>query len=326
MLCPESGVMRINFVFEVNYAVFSVFASLLLTEVVGSVFLLFFWKKAKSNVLDYAIPIWEVTGTFGAFWVVTSYFAYPSLLIPAVAIFAPLLVVFLILFVARNASIVFGEFIMKRGWLDEEKLYKAYAVSTLLLGLVVLVLLSSLVSGAGVDLKAGAFALGGWAASPGSLPFVVGTLLIGLGLGPVLFSLASLRKMVLPATALGVVISCASFFLYSPALVSAWVAVPVVLTLVAALLFLSDITAGIVTNKAVFIAVLATIIFSLQFLIYPSVIGQALPVDSITTSGAMASAYVAITAVGIPLLVVMLGFYIMIVGRKDGSASLKVQR
>jgi cytochrome d ubiquinol oxidase subunit II len=307
-------------VFEINFAVFSVFVSLLITEVAGSVFLLFFYEASKSKVLDYVVPIWEVTGTFGAFWVVTSYFAYPSLLIPAANIFAGLIVVFLILFVGRNASIAFGEFITKRGWLDEKKLYRAYAVSTLLLGLVVLVLLSSLVGGAGVDLRAETFSLGGWASSPGSIPFIVGALLIFLGMGIVFFSLTAFRKVILPVTALGVVVSVASFYLYSSGLVSAWVAVPIVLTFVAVLPFLSNRTARIISNKAVFIALLSVIIFTLQFLVYPSVIGRpGVSVDSITTTGPVASAYAVITAVGTPLLAVMLAFYVMVVRRGNGA-------
>ena len=104
-----------------NFATFAIFTALLITEVMGAVLLLFFYKDTKSSVLQYVVPIWEVTGTFGAFWVVTSYFAYPTLLIPVATLFAPLLIVFLILFVARNSSIVFGEFIKKRRWLDEIK-------------------------------------------------------------------------------------------------------------------------------------------------------------------------------------------------------------
>lgn len=304
-----------------NYAVFSVFASLLLTEVAGSAFLLLFWETAKSKVLDYVIPVWEVTGTFGAFWVVTSYFAYPSLLIPVASIFAGLIVVFLILFVGRNSSIVFGEFITKRGWLDEKKLYKAYALSTLLLGVVVLVLLSSLVSGAGVDLTAGTFSLGAWAASPGSIPFVVGALLIVLGVGIAFFSLKSLRKVILPVTALGMAVSVASFYMYSSSLFSSWVLIPVILTTAAILPFLSDKTAGIVSNKAVFLALFSIIIFTLQFLVYPDVLGRpGLSVDSFTTTGPLASAYAAITAVGVPLLAVMLAFYVMVVRRSSGVA------
>ncbi len=140
-----------NIIFELYFAVFAIFASLLITEIMGSVVLLLFWKQANSKVLEYIVPIWEVTGTFAAFLVVMGDFAYPSLLVPIASIFAPLLTVFLILFVARNASLAFAEFIIKRKWLDKVKLYRIYAVSTLVLGFTVLVLLSALVSGAGVN-------------------------------------------------------------------------------------------------------------------------------------------------------------------------------
>ena len=137
-----------NGIFEVNFAAFSVFAALLITEIMGAVVLLIAWS-AREKVLDYLVPIWEVTGTFGAFWVVTGDFAYPTLLVPVASLFAPLLVVFVMLWVARSASIAFAEFITKSGWLDETKLYRAYSISTLVLGLVVLILLSSLVGGQG---------------------------------------------------------------------------------------------------------------------------------------------------------------------------------
>jgi hypothetical protein len=128
--------------------------------------------------------------------------------------------------------------------------------------------------------------------------FVVGTLLIGFGLGPVFFSLTSLRKIVAPLTVLGVVASVVSFYLYSSALVSRRVVVPVVITVLVALFFLSRKTAGVVSNEAVFIGVLSVIVFSLQFLIYPS-------------------AYLAISAVGALLLAVMVAAYITVVGRGD---------
>lgn len=290
----------------------------------GSVLLLLFWRKARSNVLEYIIPIWEVTGTFGAFWVVSGYFAYPSLLIPVASIFAPLLIVFLILFVARNTSIAFGEFIVKREWLDEAKLYKTYAVSTLVLGLTVLVLLSSLVSGAGVDLTKETFSLGAWISSPESLLFVIGALVIGFGVAPVFYSLIPMREIVLPVTASGIVLSVLSFYLYSPSLVSVWMLIPVALTLIAGVLFMSDKTASIVSNKAIFIAVLSAIIFSLQFSVYPSAVGGAISIDAVTTSGPLASAYFTITAVGGVMLAIMLGLYMSVTMRSKNPTKVEV--
>jgi len=303
----------LNGIFEVNYAAFSVFAALLITEIMGAVVLLVTWP-ARSKVLDYAIPVWEVTGTFGAFWVVTGVFAYPALLVPVASIFAPLLVVFLLLWVARSSSIAFSEFITKKGWLDDAKLFRAYAVSTIVSGLVVLVLLSSLVGGQGVDLASGSFSIISWV-TPGNVVFVIGTLALGVGLAPVFFDLASLRRLVLPMACAGVVLSVLSYWLMSPGLLTPSMAVPVFLTLLTGVLYLWPRTVRVVTNKAIFLVVLSVIIFSLQPLVYPKVIGQALEVDAVTTAGAMADAFVSITLVGGLLLALMLVLYVRIATR-----------
>jgi cytochrome bd ubiquinol oxidase subunit II len=310
-------VSNINFLFQANFAVFSVFAALLLTEIMGSIYLIFFWDKSKKEVIDYSNPIWEVTGTFGAFWLVNSYFAYPAFLVPVARIFGYLLIVFVIFFVGRNSSIAFGESFAKRKWLDKKTLYKSYAVSTVLVGSVMLIFFSALISGKGVDLSAGTFSIYSWIVSPGSLTFVFGTLILGVGLGPVFFSLKSFRKMTLPITGTGLITSVASLFLYSPRLVSAWIVIPIILTVSAALLFHSDKTTKIISNKAVFIALFSVIIFSLQFLIYPSLLGKTLSVDSFTISGAVASVYLVMTMAGGSLVIVMITIYVIISKRKN---------
>ena len=304
-----------------NYAAFSIFAALLITEIMGAVVMLVAWP-ARSKVLDYVVPIWELTGTFGALWVVTGVFAYPALLVPVASIFAPLLVVFLVLWVARSASVVFAEFITKKGWLDETKLYRAYALSTILLGLTVLVLLSSLVGGQGVNLTSGSFSLLSWTTA-GSVAFVIGTLVLGVGLAPVFFDLPPLRKLVLPLGGLGIMLSVLSYWLMSSSLITTWMAVPVLLTLAAGLLYLWPKTAKIVTNKAVFLVVLTLIIFSLQPLVYPKVIGQAISVDAVTTAGAMASAFITITYIGGLLLAVMLVLYVRVAARGPNGPDLR---
>jgi cytochrome d ubiquinol oxidase subunit II len=312
----------LNGIFELYYAVFAVFASLLITELMGAVVLLLFWKQANSKVLEYIVPIWEITGTFGALVVVMGDFAYPTLLIPIASMFAPLLTVFLILFVARNASIAFAEFLIKRKWLDRVKLFKLYALSTLFLGFTFLVLLSALISGAGVNLTEGTFSLGAWVSSSGSLLFVIGTLGIGVGVAPVFFSLNPMKKIVLPLTGAGVGLSVLAYYLYSPSFVSILMLVPVALTLLAGVLFVaSKKTAAIVSNKAIFITVLSVIIFSLQFLVYPSAIGGGINVNAVTTSGPLTPAYLIITAVGGVMLAIMLRFYINITMRSKKSAS-----
>jgi len=307
----------LNLVFEVNFAVFAVFAALLITEIMGSVLMLLFYEKTRSSVLPYIVPIWEVTGTFGAYWVVTSYFGYPALLVTVAKLFAAPLIVFLFLLVARNSSIVFGEFIIKKGWLDEKKLYQTYAVSTILMGVVVLVLLSDLVSGVGIDVTTGVFSFGAWISSAGSWVFVFGTLVLGVGLAPVFFDLGSMKSKVLPLTVLGLVISIGSYYLYSPSLISPLIGIPTVLTILAAVLFLvSAKTARIVANKAVFLTLLSIIIFSLQFLVYPAALGQSLSIDSVTIAGPIASEFMVLSAGSAVFIGALVVFYIVIAMRQ----------
>jgi cytochrome d ubiquinol oxidase subunit II len=311
----------LNWIFEVNFTAFSIFAALLITEIMGAVVLLIAWQ-AREKVLGYLVPIWEVTGTFGAFWVVTGGFAYPGLLVPVSALFAPLLIVFLILWVARSASIAFAEFITKSGWLDEAKLYKGYALSTLILGLVVLVLLSSLVGGQGVDLTSASFSMTSWI-TVGNLAFVIGTLLIGVGMAPAFFDLPPLRKAVLPLALGGVVISVLAYWLMLPALITPLIAVPSLLTLAVGVLYLWPKTTRVVANKFVFLFALSVIIFSLQSLVYPKVIGHAIPIDSVTTGGAMADAFLSITVVGGLFLAIMLAVYVRIAARGPSGPDLR---
>jgi cytochrome d ubiquinol oxidase subunit II len=296
------------------------FAALLITEIMGAVGLLIAWPS-RSKVLDYIVPIWEVTGTFGALWVVTGDFAYPGLLVPVSAIFTPLLIFFLILWVARGASIAFAEFITKRGWLDEERLFTSYAVSTLVLGLVVLVLLSALVGGQGVSLASGSFSIISWATA-GSVAFVIGTLLLAVGLAPVFFDLQALHSLVIPLSGIGVILSVLSYWLMSPGLLTLWMAVPVLLTLAVGALYVWRRTSKIVTNKAAFLAVLSVIIFSLQPLVYPKAVGQALAIDAVTTTGAMSNAFFSITLVGGLLLALMLSFYVVVATRGPSGPDL----
>ncbi len=312
-------VLTISLIFYASFLIFAVFATLLITEIMGSVLMLISWDNVKSRVLEYIVPIWEVTGTFGVFWVVVVDFSFPSILIPAAHIYAVAIMLFLILIVARNASIVFGEYIIKRGWLDEKKLYMAYSASTIALGIVVLVMLSSIISGSGVDLASGVFNIGTWLSSGGSYAFILGTLLIGVGLAPVFYGLKPLRFIALPATATGVTLSILSYYLYLPSLVSPMILVPAILTLLVPVLFSVDKAYSIVTNKLVFATVSVVILFSLNFLVYPEAFGKALPVDSVTTSGPMASAFFTITLIGGLLLAAMLVIYLFAVKRSLGG-------
>jgi len=108
----------------------------------------------------------------------------------------------------------------------------------------------------------------------------------------------------------------------SPGLLTSWMVVPVLLTLAVGALYMWPSTSKIVTNKAVFLAVLSVIIFSLQPLVYPKAIGQALSIDAVTTTGAMADAFFSMTVVGGLLLALMLSLYMVVATRGPSGPSI----
>lgn len=301
----------INWLFYVNFAVFSVFLTLFITEMMGAVLLLLFYEKSRKSVLDYIVPIWEVTGTFAAFWVVTADFAYPSLLLPVASLFAATIIIFLILFVARNASISFAELIIRRGWLDEKKLYKMYSLFTLPIGLVVITVLSTIVSGRGISLSNYSFSLAAWISDPASILYVAGVLFTGIGLAPVFYSMEEFRRLTVPLTSAGILLSAISLYLYSPSFITPMFLVPVLLTLVPPLLYQSRVTAPLVSNKLVFGTVTAFIIFSLNYIVYPTAFGGRLVVDEITAKGPMAEAFLLLSAAGAVIIGLLMILYIV---------------
>ncbi len=307
--------LTINLIFYIDFAVFSVFATLLITEIMGSLLLLISYEKVRKKVLSYIVPIWEVTGTFGAFWVVVSDFAFPSILIPAAHIFAVGFMLFLILIVARNSTIVFGEYIIKHGWLDEKKLYKGYSLSTIILGLIVLVIVSVFISGAGVDLTGGTLSIVGYISSPGSILFIAGALLIALGLAPVFFDLREFSFLSIPSTTTGVLLSTVVYALYSTALLTPYIAIPAVVTIAVPILYYLKSGTKLASNKFVFISLVSLVIFTLNSTVYPDSFGRTVNVDAITTSGPMAGAFLVITVIGLFLLSLMIVVYVLMVQR-----------
>ncbi len=304
-----------NGIFYVNFAIFAVFLTLFITELMGAFLLLFWYEKAKRRVLEYVVPIWEVTGTFAVLWVVTADFAYPSMLFPVASLLAAYIVLFLIFLVARNASISFAEFIIKRRWLDEKKLYQAYAVSTLLLGIVVVIMLSAIVSGAGVDLTALTFSFTGWVTDPGSIPYLLGVLILGVGLAPVFYDISELRRWTLPLTTLGVVIEAVALDLYASSFLTWVFLVPAGLTVLPAAAYQHPGLAKAVTNKVLLGFVGTVVLFSQSYLVYPTAFHGGITVDSVTTTGPMVGAYLVLSAAGVVIVGALMGFYLYVAYR-----------
>jgi cytochrome d ubiquinol oxidase subunit II len=310
--------------FYINFAVFTVFLTLFITELMGGLLLLLCYDSAKKKVLPYIVPIWEVTGTFAAFWVVTADFAYPALIPAVAALFPAAIIVFLIFLVARNSSISFAEFILKRGWLDEKKLYQAYGVSTLLIALVVLMILSTIVSGAGINLSPISFSFGSWIATPAALLYLLGVVIIVVGLGPVFYDLEAFRRLTLPLTTVGVLVEVGALALFSRSFLAWPLLLASALTVLTALLYQRRRTAPIVANKVVFAVLSCVIIFSLNYLVYPKAFvnasGGPLSVNAVTTTGPMVGAFDLLSVAGAVIVGLLMVLYMLAANRSGRAA------
>ncbi|MEM0128459.1 MAG: hypothetical protein QXO03_05190 [Thermoplasmatales archaeon] len=307
----------INLIFYTDFAIFSVFVTLVITELMGSILLLLNYERYKSPVLSYIVPVWEVTGTFGAFWVVASDVAYPSLLIPVALIFSFPIMTFLILFVARNATISFAEFITKKGWLDEKKLFKGYAIASLLMGTVVLVVLAAIIGGNGVDLSNLTFSTFYWIMHLDDIIFIIGAIFLLIGLAPIFYNDSSLKNESLIFLLIGIIVSTISFEMFKNWHLTPYIAIPDILAILIYVLYYSGSTRKIIANKAVFIALVSSASFLLNFMAYPTILGGAIYVDSITNKGPIAASFFPITALGAALLAVLILLYALAVHKRS---------
>ncbi|WP_297214976.1 hypothetical protein [Thermoplasma sp.] len=304
-----------NAVFGLNFLIMSIMLALFITESMGAMLFLFHYEGSRKKVSPYVIPIWELTGTFIAFWVVTSDFAYPSILIPAAYIYAVPLLLLLIAFIGRNAFIIFGEFI-KKGWLNDRSMYSIFSIFECLFCLVFVIFASSVVTGGGVILSKLAFNAGKWATTPGDVLFVIGAVILMYGFSFIFYGLENYMKVSMVASYLGVILelgaviwihSAISAVPFSPILI-----LTIIIGLAAPALFYYKPTRKIIENKVVFLSLLTLSIYPFYSLVYPKFFGGTLPVSAFLTNTAMATAYFYITLGGGILLILMLIYMVYV--------------
>ncbi len=145
-------VMTINMVYELNYLVFASFLSLFLLEVGIAIISLISYYEYEHDVRRYIHSMWEINGTFAIFYLVELEVSYPSLMqIIGTIYLAPAFAAGLLV-ILRNAFIAYSEFI---GHPNMEKQYiRIYSIVTIAIAFIVISILTSSISGMGVNLQA----------------------------------------------------------------------------------------------------------------------------------------------------------------------------
>ncbi|MDE1869379.1 MAG: hypothetical protein KGH71_00130 [Candidatus Micrarchaeota archaeon] len=146
-----------NELYILNYLIFSVVAVLFVLEAGIALLSLFRYRHYREEIRKYLLPIWEIDGTFAGLYLVNFEITYPTLLgLVGQMYVAPLLVAG-IFFILRSIFLAYSEYTASP---DKEELYvKIYSISTIVMVLIAGAVVTSGMSGIGVDVQSSAINL-----------------------------------------------------------------------------------------------------------------------------------------------------------------------
>lgn len=220
-------------------------------------------------------------------------------IIPFVAYtFVAYILVFLILYVLRNASIISAEFIWKNRRIDRKLLYRAYSVITYVLGVIVLIIYTSVISGVGIDFPARTFNLASFVSFLPNDGFIIGSAVLLFGMASIYYALDVNRFLSLAVVLIGMVIAGVSYIHLGDVVHPYFLTIPVVLTIAAPIMQFSRKTEKFVHNKIAFQGLIAVSVFFLAYSAYPYLLGRTLNILTILNNSAMQTQVFYTTIVG----------------------------
>ena len=298
-----------NFIYLLNHAIFAAFLSLITIEVGISVLGLMGYKDYWKRMKPYLMPMWEINGTFAIFYVVAFEAMYPQLLTLVGTVYiAPALVAGLF-FILKNAFLSYSEYIGSEQ--HERKLVKVYGISTIIVAVLVISILTSAVSGSGVNVPLQSISVAAFA-NVFNVLAVLSIILIAIFCTKVLLGFSKNAVLDIVIAALGIVTiiigayagpSYLLFSLRSNLDLALFVFELIFLFIVAVLHASGKRLARFLTIPWLFSAIFAFTVFQ-----YPYLFGMEVNMLSYTTGGAVSGYVVFITVAGGLMLAVSLLF------------------
>jgi cytochrome d ubiquinol oxidase subunit II len=297
-----------NPLYLINYAVFAVFMVLLLLEGAFAITSIFAYEKYKKKLMRYITPIWEVNGTFAVFYIVNFEATFPKLLGVAGTIYAVPLLVAAALIIIRNSFLIYGQYVGETR--KEARYLKIYAAATIVALILALSVMSSSLSGIGVNLSTATTNLALYL-NPFNLIVIASALLISVSLAASVFHIDRLERMgwVPLAAAIALIYIGISLFA-SPLLGNIWHSILGIALLVALVAALAVLQARRWSLSGVFtVLIVAYGINVLGALQYPYVLGS-LNITNYMNSSALSGPIFAITLAGGAIVAIALSYLI----------------
>lgn len=303
----------------VNAGIFSMFFAMISTELMAASSLLFKYEESTKKVIPFIIPIWEITGTFFIFYVVNMESLIPSILPFLAYAFIFYILVFLILYIGRNSAIIVAETIWKNKFISKKSLYKIYAIITYIIGAIIFILYTALISGKGVDFNAKTFDLVKFVAYLPNDGFIIGSAILVFGLASVFYGLNVNRFLPLIVTVIGLIIAAVSFLKLNDINNPYYLVIPVILTILAPVLYIFQRTRTLISNKILFQAVIAIATFFIIFSLYPNMLGGTQTITPLLNNSAMQVQIFYATVVGGIILFILTYVFFKVAYFKNSS-------
>ncbi len=289
-----------NISYFINYGIFSAFILLFLLEVGVGLLSLIAFGKYREKLMRYIVPIWEINGTFGVFYVVNLEATYPSAVPLVGTIYVIPVILTITVFMAHNGYIAYAEYIGKT---SQEALYmRIYGFSMLLVAFIAISMLTSSVSGIPINLKDGTIDLVIMFANYFNLLYFVGIALITVSVSMIFFEMKKPSKM-LPIIFLlaAVVLIAVATSLYTPYIFANFLKYLLYFTVVLTILLVSYISYlkdyGIISKVMVVLGTYSAIMYY-GLLEYPYFFNGQVNALALMNSSVMTEYINAITLIG----------------------------
>ncbi|MDE1828385.1 MAG: cytochrome d ubiquinol oxidase subunit II [Candidatus Micrarchaeota archaeon] len=205
-----------NPLYIANYLIFSIFFTLLIMEIGAALLALLSYSNYREKLRRYLLPIWEVNGTFAAFYLVNFEATYPTLLGLAGTIYVLPLLLAGAAFILRSVFLVYAEVIGAGE--SEQKYMRLYAVCTLVMSFFAISVLGSGLSGIGINVAANSAELLPLILSPFNLLLFLGMVLIAAFLSINYFEVGGRMKYGTPAVFAAIATILLGISQYAPSL------------------------------------------------------------------------------------------------------------
>ena len=249
--------------------------------------------------------LWEVVGTFAVFYLINFESTYPSLLVHIALLYEVPLLIAAILILVRNATLAYSTFIGDKK--REREFHVLYVVSTLLAAFFVTGILTSALTGTGVNLTNNILNLSLMLFNPFNIMLFLGIVLLSVFIAGGYLQIGKHQsRSIITGLLPGLAVLLLAVYVYVPTIIKNLGADPFIIAFEAVLL-IATIAVNIYKSKYAGYASTAFLLGSIMVfgvLSYPYMFGGSINMLlQITTSAAIGGAVLLVTIVGYIMLI-----------------------